>query len=210
MPPGPELIRMLGRDARKWLVWVGLLASGWPLGDARSAGVSHLYVTWIGAEPDKGASAWYIKRHVDPQAIFQTAPEGYLFESGTVFDAPQGHYRRIQNASTLETLLRDYPSSDPIIAKLGLLMHDIEINIWQPKRFPESLAIESRVKEIGTAYGDKGIPMSCFIAFFDGVESWLRAGRTSTDLIPRPSACIPVQGQNDAAHSAGMSQRMPR
>jgi len=198
------------RDSCKWTMWVGLLVLGSCVGEARSAGSSHLYVTWDGAEPDKGASAWYIKRYIDPQAIFQTAPQGYLFDSGTVFDAPQGRYRRVQNASTLETLLRDHPSGDPIIVKLGLLMHDIEINIWQPKRFPESIAIESRVKEMGATYGDKGIPMSCFIAFFDGVDSWLRAQRIAPELIPIPPACSLPQSQSEATHSGGRSQGMPR
>jgi hypothetical protein len=100
---------------------------------ALSADGAHLYVTWSGSEPDKGASAWYIKRYIDRDAIFEVQPPGSLVDRGTPFDTPLARYRRVHNASTLETLLRDHPSGDPVIQKLALLTHDIEINLWQPK-----------------------------------------------------------------------------
>src|ERR1700730_17941194 len=37
---------------------------GIPEASVQAADPSHLYVTWSGLEPDKAASAWYIKRYV--------------------------------------------------------------------------------------------------------------------------------------------------
>jgi hypothetical protein len=166
-----------------------LLVTLVPAGRAICADDPHLYVTWEGAEPDKGASAWYIKRHIDPAAVFQVRPQGFLFDVGTPFDTPQARYRRTQNASTLESLLRDYPSSDPAIRKLGQLMHDIEINIWQPKRFAESAAVESRVKEIAELHGDRGVPIGCLIGLFDNVYAWLEMLPHDPASLATPAVC---------------------
>lgn len=166
-----------------------LLVTSVPAGRALCADDPHLYVTWEGAEPDKGASAWYIKRHIDPQAVFQARPRGFLFDAGTPFDTPQARYRRTQSASTFESLLRDYPSSDPVIRRIGQLMHDIEINIWQPKRFPESAAVESRVKEIDEAHGSGGVPIGCLIDLFDNIYVWLGTLQHDPASLATPAQC---------------------
>jgi hypothetical protein len=167
-----------------WLMGV-LLA----VAKASVADDQHLYVTWEGAEPDKGAAAWYIKRHIDPQAVFMVRPQGFLFDSGTAFDTPQGRFRRTQSTSTLESLLREYPSSDATIRQMGELMHDIEINIWMPKRHPDSVIIESRLQAIDAAYGSRGLPIGCLIDFFDTIYSWLRTTPHTADAIAVPHGC---------------------
>jgi hypothetical protein len=159
----------------------------------------HLYVTWEGAEPDKGAAAWYIKRHIDPLAVFQLSPQDTLFDSGTVFDTPQGRYRRTQSTSTFESLLRDYPSSDPIVRQIGDLMHDVEINIWMPKKHPESAIIESRLLGLDKAHGNRGLPISCFIDFFDNIYTWLKAKPHTEDTMVTPASCEAPDGTTHAA-----------
>jgi hypothetical protein len=150
---------------------------------------SHLYVTWAGVEPDKAATAWYIKRYVDPRAVFEIRPQGFLFDAGTPFDTPQARYRRTQSASTLESLLRDHPSVDPAIVKLGQLMHDIEINIWQPKRFPESTVIESRVRQLNSMVGGESAPIECFIELFDDVYVWLASQQSDPTSLEQHEGC---------------------
>jgi hypothetical protein len=152
---------------------------------------SHLYATWEGSEPDKGASAWYIKRHIDPKAVFETHPHGSMVDRGTAFDTPFARYRRIHNASTLETLLQEHPSGDPAIRKLARLTHDIEINLWRPKLHPESAVLEARVREIDAGYGGAGVPMDCFIAFFDGVYRWLASTAQEPARLVIPPICRP-------------------
>jgi hypothetical protein len=160
----------------------------------------HLYVSWEGAEPDKGAAAWYIKRHIDPLAVIQLGPPDTLFDSGIVFDTPQGRYRRTQNTSTLESLLRDYPSSDPIVRQIGDLMHDIEINIWMPKKYPESAIVESRLLAVDKARGNRGLPIGCLIEFFDNIYGWLKVKPHAADELMTPVSCAVPEG---SVHGAG-------
>lgn len=152
----------------------------------------HLYVTWSGAEPDKGATAWYIKRYVDKDAVFEVKPNGFLFEEGIAFDTPQARYRRIQNAAAMEMLLRDYPSSDPAINKMASIVHDIEVNMWQAKVYPESAWLDVRMKEIDAANGSTGTSIECYLDFFDNVYQWLKVNSSSPDTLPTPTSCRPA------------------
>lgn len=164
------------------------LANGSPLAVADS-----VYVTWAGAEPDKGASLWYLVRHVTPRARIRVVPNGTLeLGEGIPVDTPQADYRRTHQLSTLESILHDHPSSDRTILYLAALMHDIEINLWRPKRFPESLPIEHTVQDIAAGFPDGSIPPACFIAFFDGVHEWLQA-KIRTEAPPVPGVCDPTQ-----------------
>ena len=158
-----------------------------------AADQTHLYVTWAGSEPDKGASAWYIKRHVDRNAVFEVHAHGSIIDRGIAFDTPFARYRRIHNASTMETLLREHPTSDPAIQKMARLTHDIEINLWRPRQFPESHVLEGRIKEIDAHFGGAGIPIDCFIPFFDGVYRWLAATTPQSAGPPIPSVCMGEQ-----------------
>ena len=186
------LLKKRNRSPLAALAWV--VVTCLPEFSVQAADHSHLYVTWSGLEPDKAASAWYIKRYVDPQAVFEIRPQGFLFDAGIPFDTPQARYRRTQSASTLESLLRDHPSDDPAILKLGQLMHDIEINIWQPKRFPESAVIESRVTQLNGVAGGEGAPIECLIELFDGVYVWLKSQHSDPMLLAQPVGCTSAQG----------------
>ena len=162
---------------------------GWLcLSSAAYATNDDLYVTWAGAEPDKGASMWLIKRYVSPNAEIRLIPVDTSPASGTAFDIPQARYRRTHRESTFESLLRDYPINDPFVEKIGQLMHDIEINLWRPKRFPESITIEAATKAIAEGYADHQIPVTCFVPLFDHIYTWLKSGHTEADLII-PAEC---------------------
>ena len=55
------------------------------------AGDGHLYSTWDVLETDASASAWLIKRHVDPKARFKFFPKGELITEGIAFDTRHLH-----------------------------------------------------------------------------------------------------------------------
>jgi hypothetical protein len=103
---------------------------GWLcLSSAAYATNDDLYVTWAGAEPDKGASMWLIKRYVSPNAEIRLIPVDTSPASGTAFDIPQARYRRTHRESTFESLLRDYPINDPIVEKCFVPLFD-HIYTW--------------------------------------------------------------------------------
>jgi hypothetical protein len=154
-----------------------------------AADASHLYVTWRGVEPDKAASAWYIKRYVDREAVFEMQAPGSHVARGIAFDTPFARFRRIHNASTFETLLREHPSSDPVVQRIALITRDIEINLWQPKRFPESVVIDSRLKEVAARHAEGDVPIACLIAFFDHVYEWLASADRDEASLRAPAVC---------------------
>jgi hypothetical protein len=149
-----------------------------------------VWSTWRGAEPDKGASAWFIRRFVNPNAQFKEYAPGTLESlEGIAFDVPQGRFRRTQHQSVMQQLVVAYPTEDKIVQRLAELMHDIEINLWQPKRFRESRIIESNARALAKEFDDEFISLHCFVAWFDGIYNELRTRDTLPEIIATPAAC---------------------
>ena len=127
-------------------VWIALLGSMLLAASARG-GSGALFSTWQPVEVDTCASAWLIKRFVDKDAQFRFVPKGELMEEGTPFDTPDAELRRYQNLSTYESILLKYHISDPKAVKVGEIIHDIEVNIWEKKR-PESIEVAEKLRRL--------------------------------------------------------------
>lgn len=155
----------------------------------------HVYVTWEGSEPDRGASAWFIKRFVDTQAEFKTVPQNAPLPAGTAFDVPESRFQRSARYSTLELLVNEYPVSDPVVKRMAVIVHDIEINTWQRKIAAETPAVLIAMEKIRNGFGTEPVPLVCQIAFFEGVYFKLKAaseeGKNLVFDIPRE--CNPAK-----------------
>ena len=112
------------------------------LSTALAAGPDHHYVTRDDFEPDKCASIWLIKRFVDPQAVFIIHRPGAPLSHGILFDVPEAKIRRYHNRSTFEYILQTWKIDDPKLDYIGKLIHDIEINTWQEKAWPQTLKLQ--------------------------------------------------------------------
>lgn len=132
------------------------------------------FITWVGSEPDKGASMWLIKHHIDPNAKFLfIAQDAIPPTTGILFDMPQAKLRRTHNQSTYEMLLHAYGVSDKRAQRLGRIIHDIEINRWRHKLMPQSnplLVVFSRLQK---RFGVDPIPLECQLFLFDAVAASL-------------------------------------
>lgn len=106
------------------------------------------YVTRESLEPDKLASIWLIKRHVNKDARFVLVADGVPLTNGIPFDTPEAEFRRYANLSCFESILKKHQISDPAIRHIGEIIHDIEINYWGEKRFAESEPLNRQVREI--------------------------------------------------------------
>ena len=146
-----------------------------PLNTYASSNEENLYVTWEGSEPDKGASAWLIKRFINKKAVFRFKPVGTELISGQPFDVPQSQYRRSHRFTTFESLRRAYKIEDPTVIKLGKIVHDLEINTWGDKFMSESTYIEQEHRSLKLLYKKAPIPFTCHIAYFDEIYSLLKA-----------------------------------
>ncbi len=98
----------------------------------------NIFTTWKVFEVDKCASIWLITRFIDQDAVIKIIPKGETPKEGISFDIPEAKFRRFFNMSTYETFLQHYKLTDPKLIKIGKIVHDVEINIWEKKKYPES------------------------------------------------------------------------
>jgi len=86
------------------------------------------WVTRTGVYVDRIASAWLIKRFIDPDAQFRfVPPKGYRTEPGEVrFDMFEGDFTHEGDLCTFETLCRHYNLKDAALSAIGEIVHDID------------------------------------------------------------------------------------
>ena len=87
--------------------------------------------TWVtrrGVFVDRIASAWLIKRFIDPAARFKfVAPEGYAPRKAELrFDMFEAEYTHEGDRCTFETLVRRFRLRDPALRAIGEIVHDID------------------------------------------------------------------------------------
>lgn len=109
---------------------------------------SNIYATWEPVELDTIASAWLIKRFINPKAEFKFYPKGEFITEGIAFDTPDAEFRRTQNQSTFESIVSKYKIGDPALVEIARIIHDIEINYWNKQLKGVSEKLENQVKAI--------------------------------------------------------------
>ena len=139
-----------------------------------SMGLAETYVTWDTMEVDKCASAWLIKRFIDKDAVFKFIPKGELVKEGIPFDTPESKFRRYHNMSTFESILKEYKIQDPILIRIGKMMHDIEISYWAGSQIEGSEELEKKIKDIIQSSNSPG---ECYIQGFKVLDEIYNSGR---------------------------------
>jgi hypothetical protein len=102
-----------------------------PAGGARKADHVAAGRTWVtreGVHVDRMASAWLIRRHIDPEARFRFVPaRGYRPRSGELrFDMVGGEYTHAGEDCTFQTLVRRFALRDRALDAIGEVVHDID------------------------------------------------------------------------------------
>ena len=115
---------------------------------ALSKDSDHVYTTGTIIEVDRCASAWLIKRFVDPKANFKFVSDGELVAEGTAFDTPDAVLSRNHSQSTFEVIKAAYKITDSRIDQLAMHVHDIEINYWGKKKSKGSDKIAFELNKI--------------------------------------------------------------
>jgi hypothetical protein len=90
--------------------------------------VNSVWVTRRGIKVDRIGSAWLIRKAIDPEARFKFVdPAGYVPEPGELrFDMFDGEYTHEGPRCTFETLLARFDLTDPALAALGEIVHDVD------------------------------------------------------------------------------------
>ena len=114
--------------------------------------------TWVtreGVFVDRIASAWLIRRFIDPEARFTfVPPHGYRPAAGELrFDMFEAEYTHEGAACTFETLVARFGLTDPALRPIAEIVHDIDC---KDDRFgrPEAAGITTVLQGIVAAAED--------------------------------------------------------
>jgi hypothetical protein len=114
--------------------------------------------TWVtrkGVHVDRIASAWLIRRFIDPEATFKFVPaNGYRPLSGEQrFDMFEAEYTHEGDLCTFEVLARRFAIDDPAIVGLSRIVHEIDV---RDDKFaqPETPGVERLIAGIALTQGD--------------------------------------------------------
>jgi hypothetical protein len=113
------------------------------------------WVTRADVHVDRIASAWLIRRFIDPKARFKFVPaRGYTPRRGDLrFDMTGAEYTPVADDCTFQTLVKRFHLRDPALTALGEIVHDIDCKDELFKR-PETSGIQSLIRGIVRASPD--------------------------------------------------------
>jgi hypothetical protein len=138
---------------------------------------SRTWVTRRGVQVDRIASAWLIRRFLDPKARFRFVDPKDPARAGEIrFDMVGGDFTHEGDACTFETLLSRAGLDDKSLEAIGEIVHDIDL---KDAKF-------GRAEAAGVAQVLTGLLLACpadserlerGAALFDGLYDSLRRGR---------------------------------
>jgi hypothetical protein len=127
-----------------------------------------VWVTRKGIHVDRMASAWLIKRFVDPDAKFKfVTARGYQSEKGELrFDMFEADFTHEGDRCTFEVLLQRLKLSDAALRPIAEIIHDIDLKDAKFGR-SETPGIERLITGICTAHKDDEVRLARASAMFD-------------------------------------------
>jgi hypothetical protein len=127
-------------------------------------------VTREGIFVDRIASAWLIRRFIDPAGHFKfVAPGSYRPKAAELrFDMPGAEYTHEGDRCTFETLLRRFSLDDPALAELAEIVHDIDLDDGKFGR-ADALGIKRVLAGIAATSPDDATRLERGAALFDGL-----------------------------------------
>jgi hypothetical protein len=134
--------------------------------------------TWVtreGVFVDRIASAWLIRRFIDPEAAFKFVPgKSYRPQAGELrFDMYQAEYTHEGERCTFETLVvRFGRADDPALQAIAEIVHDIDLKDEKFGR-PEASGVAAVLGGIARAHASDADRIRHGAAIFDGLYAQL-------------------------------------
>ncbi len=124
------------------------------------------------------ASAWLIRRFIDPKARFRfVPPAGHRPRLGEIrFDMFEAEFTHDGDHCTFEVLLRRFGLRDRALEGIAAIVHDIDLKDGKFGR-PDTPGIERLIGGIVRAHPDDAARLVRSGAVFDALYSAGRAGR---------------------------------
>lgn len=138
--------------------------------------------TWVtrrGIHVDRMASAWLVRRFIDPEATFKFVPgKGYRPEPGEIrFDMFEAEFTHDGDRCTFEVLRRRFELDDPALKPIAEIVHDIDLKDSKFGR-PEVVGLDRLIAGICMATRDDESRLEQGRAVFDGLYEYFRKKRT--------------------------------
>jgi hypothetical protein len=137
-----------------------------------------VWVTRQGVFIDRIASAWLIRRFIDPDAEFRFVPaRGYRKRSNEIrFDMYQGEYTHAGDRCTFETLLHEFRLTDPALRAIAEIVHDIDLKDEKFGR-EETSGVLAVMQGVALATPDDADRLSRGTLVLDGLYAQVKAAR---------------------------------
>jgi hypothetical protein len=138
-----------------------------------------VWVTRKGVHVDRIASAWLIRRFVDPEARFKFVSfKGYRAEANELrFDMFEAEFTHEGELCTFEVLLARLGLRDRALVPIAEIVHDIDVKDAKFGR-PESLGIDRLIAGIAMANKDDEGRLAQGTVVFEGLYEYFRRKRS--------------------------------
>jgi hypothetical protein len=134
------------------------------------------WATRPGVHVDRAASAWLIRRFVDPEAeyVFLDDPDD-VPPDATTFDMLGVELTHHGDHVTFETILDRYNLDDPVLGQLGRIIHEADVSddLYDT---PEAAGLDAIIRGLSLTSDDNEI-LDLTRALFDGLYAWLHRRR---------------------------------
>lgn len=132
------------------------------------------WTTWEKIGVDRQASAWFIKKHVDADAVFRFIPRGEVpQDSEYSFDTPTSKWTHKRGHSTFYMLVREYAPKDIAFKKMAEIVDgaDTANDILPP---PEAYGLEAVCTGIRAVCKDDFEALDKSAVVFAGLYEYLK------------------------------------
>jgi hypothetical protein len=89
--------------------------------------LKRVWITRPNPEIDRCASAWLIRKFIDPNATFQFAAQKPRRSMEVTFDMLEADFTHQGDSCTFETLCLRFAIDDPIISQIAEMVHDADL-----------------------------------------------------------------------------------
>lgn len=156
---------------------------------------ARLWVTRPRPGVDRMASAWLIRRFIDPEARFAFVPDRQAVPADAIpFDMFGVEFSHQGDGCTFETLCSVFKLEEPALARVAAIVHDLDL---KDARFgaPECGTVGAMIEGLRLAYLDDDALLAHGITLFESLYRSFEQASRSTG--PRPLA-RPRPGRDSA------------
>lgn len=136
------------------------------------------WVTRTGVHVDRIASAWLIRRFIDPDATFKFVPaKGYAPEAGELrFDMFEAEFSHEGDLCTFEVLCARFALAEPGLGAVAELIHDIDVKDGKFGR-PETAGLAAQIAGLALLHREDEARLSRGAELFDELLTYFAKKR---------------------------------